>query len=472
MMAGKKPDKVVDAIGSVLDAANAAAVAIDAGPIDVPLARAGAIWLLPWMCEPECRVGVRVREPKSKTPRALWASPGDTRDALAIVRECSAALTKLDSGELELMAASTAEVNAHLAGEDEDPAEDDGQSPELRARRIAVARFRIAGPIDRGVWRITSVFPRASAAQWRQALEILDLVDGESRAWARNADEAKAIADLAAKSSGFSRTNPAQVRANTLEVDGASIAVHDDRRPYLALVVMRHRMGDGPWDLRTHQQWDERFLAAYVESLRVANDRARALQQKHHAPRLARLLETPTATYWQTDFSKILFVPEDDSVTPLLWNRIEGLDASADTTFAEAIQRVDEAFAGIDYRPLGDYQHSKGDPREAYRVYSGTDDAFALWGIVAGTLNMQWFFFTLVGEDFWVVTATFGIPDTAKRPPRSSHRKVDKVTIAAQAAAHAEHVREHAVHGPIHPAPANMVEYLTLIDRFMAAMYR
>jgi hypothetical protein len=483
-MPAKKPDKVVNAIAAALDAGKIEAVPVSGGSVPVPLGQAAALWLIPWMCEPEVRVGARITPPKARKAKPLYATWGDTRHALDILRELSAALSPLDSGVLEFVAVSSAEMNDLLAGDDDDDAEGEDEEEEedegtdaaelaLKARRREAARFRLSGPVENGVWRVESAFPPVSGAQLKAALEILQLVDTPSTGWARDPAEAAALAELAAKSTGFIRTNPAQVRAHALQVSGAEITVTEERRPYLAMILFRHRLGDGPWDLRTHQQWDEKWLADYLEGVRLMNERARVLQEKYHVPRLEALLETPFATYYRVDFNQVLFAATEGAtnVTPLIWKRVDGVHHLAENTFAEAITKVDAQFAAIGYRPLGDYQHGKADRREAYRVYGGKDDGtFALWGVVAGSFNMHWFFYSLLGTDFWVCTATFALPEGARRPTRSSNRGVGKISLTEQAAEHAKHVAEHADKGPAHPGPGSMEEFLPLIDRFNSAL--
>ena len=92
--------------------------------------------------------------------------------------------------------------------------------------------------------------------------------------------------------------------------------------------------------------------------------------------------------------------------------------------------------------------------------------------MIAGTFNMQWFFYSLLEPDFWVTTATFALPETAPCPARSSHRAVDKVSFAEQATAHLAHVAEHAAAGTVQPSPQTMAEFLPVIDRFNAEIRR
>ena len=267
-MATPKPDRVVTRIAAALDAVEATPVALDGGPLDIPLDRAAALWLIPWICEPACRFGARVSQPHQETLKALYATPGDTGHALLLLRELKAALATVDGGTLEFLAVSIAEFNAMVAGAGE--ADDDDDSADTStaetATHRAAARFRLVGTVADGRWHITDAWPHARTAELRDAFAILDLVDGTSTAWARDAAGATAIADLAAKSTGFMRANPAQVIANALTVNGAEITVSEDRRPYLATIVFRIRLGGGRWDVRTAQDADESSLAAYHAS--------------------------------------------------------------------------------------------------------------------------------------------------------------------------------------------------------------
>lgn len=477
-MAGKKPDKVVTAIAATLEAAKADAVPIEGGPVAIPLDRAAALWLIPWMCEPECRVGARLLPPKSRKQKALYATWGDTRYALDILREFTAALATVDTGTLELLSAASADVNASLAGDEIDDADGDeavlaDDAAALTARRHVAARFRMIGTVADGVWTVTHARPHVSAAQLESALEVLDMVEGTAPFALRDDEEARAVAELAAKSTSFIRTNPAQVRANELQVEGNSIIVADDRRPYLAMILLRHRLAIGPWDLEAHQRMDEKWLADYHVSLRLLNERAQVIQQRYHAPRIETLLETATATYYRTDFGNITFGVEDIAVTPLIHSRVSGVHYRDEVSWRDSIAKVDGAFTSMGYRHLGDYQHSRSDRREAYRVYGGTNDGtFALWGIVAGAFNMHWFFYSLLDDDFWVTTATSPLSDGALRPARSSYRAVGKITFADQADEHRRHVAEHASRGMPHASPARLTDFLPVIDRLNAEICR
>ena len=260
-MAGKKPDKVIDAIAATLEAAKADAVPIEGGPVVIAVDRAAALWLIPWMCEPECRAGARLLMPKAKKPKALYATWGDTRYALDILREFTTALAGVESGTLEILAASSADVNATLADDDDDQEDmltGTAESAALVARRHSAARFRMIGTVKDGAWTITHARPHVSAGQLTKALEVLALADPASRFALHDAAEANAVAERAGKSANFVRSNPAQAKANALEVRGAEITVSDERRPYLAMILFRHRLASGPWDLETYQQMDEK----------------------------------------------------------------------------------------------------------------------------------------------------------------------------------------------------------------------
>ena len=279
-MAGRKPDKVVDAIAATLHTYKADALPIEGGPVVVPIDRVPALWLIPWMCEPEVRVGARLLPARGKRPKALYATWGDTRHALDILREFTIALASVQSGTLELLGAASADVNAVLAGDDYERDLDEvpptADVAALSARRHAAARFRMIGTVTDRAWTITHARPHVSAGQLAHALEILAMVDTQAAFVVRDHAEAQAIAALAAKSASFIRTNPAQIKANALAVDGSSLIVADEKRPALAMILFRHRLANGPWDLQTQQQVDEQWLADYVESLRIMNERRSA----------------------------------------------------------------------------------------------------------------------------------------------------------------------------------------------------
>lgn len=270
-MTTHNPDRIVARIAAALDAVDTQPVDLDGGPFDVPLNRAAALWLIPWICEPTCRFGARAHAPRKDHTRALYAAPRDTHDALHILRELGAALATTSDGTLEFLAVSTEEFQATAAGDDDghdddDSARDDTSTAES-ATRHAAGRFRLTGTVSDGTWHIARAWPHATTAELREAFAILDLVDGTASAWARDAAEAAAIAALAAKSAAFLRTDPAQRHANSLAVTGAGIVVQDDRRPYLAMVVVRLRLAAGRWDVRTAQEADEARASAYLRSI-------------------------------------------------------------------------------------------------------------------------------------------------------------------------------------------------------------
>lgn len=107
---------------------------------------------------------------------------------------------------------------------------------------------------------------------------------------------------------------------------------------------------------------------------------------------------------------------DDIALTPLIWNRVPDVHYKEQVSYLTSIGRADAEFQSTGYRRLGDRQHRRSDRRETYRVYGGSDDGtFGLWGI-AGSFNMQWFFYSLLDDGFWVTTATFRLLHGAPRP--------------------------------------------------------
>jgi len=483
-MSKPRPDKIVELISQALS--NTTPQAVQGGSVTIPVSRAGALWLIPWACNEEIRAGARLLKPKSKKPSALYATPGDTRYALKWTREFNAALTPVTSGSLELFSAASQDAYQQEEEDDEDQeagrADDTptynghglmpGQDPKLVPLRRKAGQFRLQGNVDNGVWTITHAFPVASASQLQQAIEILDLVDGSSPRWAHDETEAQVLVALALKSAAFIQLNPAQRNAHKIEARGVEIHLAgEDRRPYLAAVVLRHRMANGAWDLRSNQALDETFLAALVADHKQMEQRMAAAREKYYAPRVRTLLETPTATYYETDFNRIYFGDPSTSLSGAICSRFRKLDRDAFMSFVDLVRLIDSEMAAVGLRHLGDFQNSTQNQTQAFRAYGGARDGstMAFLGIVAGQYLIHWMFYTLLNDGFWVSTATFPVADKA-RPQRSSHVGNTLADVRALYEQHVAHVGQNAAQGAPQGSPGDLVSLLKFMDQFNAAV--
>lgn len=401
-------------------------------------------------------------------------------------REFNAALAPATPGFLEVFSATTQDVDQGEADDDEDDEDGDsqaagptynglglmpGQDAKLLPLRRKAARFWLQGNVDNGVWTITHAYPAVSAAHLRQAIEILNLVDGSATTWARDEQEAQALVALALKSAGFIQLNPAQLNAHKIEARGAEIHLaSEERRPYLAVIALRHRMPDGPWDLRSNQALDETFLAAMVADHKQMEERLAAAREKHYAPRIRPLLETPVATYYETDFGRIYFVEPSFSVSDAICTRFKDLDSKVDMSFADVVRLIDSEMAAVGLRHLGDFQNGTQNRAQAFRAYGAARDGstMALLGVVAGQFMIQWMFYTLIGDGFWVSTATFPAAEKA-RPQRSSHLGNPAANVRTLYEQHAGHVAQNAAQGVPHASPDDLLALLHLMDQFNAA---
>jgi hypothetical protein len=477
-MAARKPDKLLALIDKALEASTA--VPVEGGSLEVPLARIGALYMLPWSCYHEMRCGLKLTTTATRksTPvktTALYVSPEDTREALRIVREINTTLKPDMDGELEMLSIATSDMYSAQDEDDEDSDDEDMNgkvAPEIivYVRKVKlVCRMRFRGTVKDGVCSISHTFPKSDRTNLQKTFSILDQVDGSSNRWTSSAAEAVELVAAAKKTSGFMQSNPAQVNANSIEARGEEVLVKEDRRAYLAMVVLRQQLASGPWDLTTHKQGDEKFVVDYMANIEQMNKRMAEARAKYNAPRLCTLLETMTATYYETDFAKILW--GEMSLASILFQRFRDLDYRSEMSFTEAIARFDKEFAAIGLRHLGDFQNSLQTPQTAWRAYGGAANGdFALVGVVAGNFILHVVFYSLLGKDFWVSTGTFTLPDNAPRPARNSHRGDKNWTWQQMQDQHRENVKANATHGAPVPSPNNIQEFVVLMDRFNAAM--
>jgi|GEM_PF-5747797 len=478
-MAARKPDKLLALIMKAME--GSAPVPVEGGAISVPLDRVGTFYLLPWACYHEMRCGFKLTtfSTKKSSPAkttALYVSPEDSRDALRIVREINTIPKSEMDGELEMLSIATADM--YREQDDEDDEDSDGEgvnsnvAPEVLEyiHKVKLAcRMRFKGTVKDSVWTITHTFPKSNRASLQNAFTILDQVDGISNHRSNSATEAAELVTAAKKTSGFMQSNPAQVNANSIEARGEEVHVKEDRRAYLAMVVLRQQLANGPWDLTTHKSGDEKFYVGYMASIEQMNKRLAEARAKHNAPRFSTLLETKTATYYETDFAKILW--GEMSLASILYQRFRDLDYRSEMSFAEAIARFDKEFNAIGLRHLGDFQNSLQTPQTAWRAYGGAVNGdFALVGVVAGNFTLHVIFYSMLGEDFWVSTGTFTLPENTPRPAKSSHRGDKSWTWQQMQDQHRENVATNSVHGKPVPSPGNIQEFVALMDRFNASV--
>jgi hypothetical protein len=408
------------------------------------------------------RVALAAHTAKRKTVEPLFALHGDAfrgdlTPHLQAARRAVEGAAKGD--ELEWLAAHPAEVYA------DDDGEDAAGTP------TAQARIRLVGEkISNDRVRITQAYPAAGARALEDLLAILREVGGTGDRWGRDAAEARHIFDLANRSSHFVQSNPAQRQQNAISLDGEKITVQPDRRPYLALMVARHRLGEGPWDLRTAWTADETFRKkydAYTEQTLAPLQKALdSINEQYAVKRGIPVFESPRGKYYATDLTALNFA-DGRSVAPHFRPALPDLKA-AEVTLADALALVDTAMRALGLEKLGDYT---GDPYPkvvGLRGYGkGRDGTFAALGLAAGQGLVQWTFYTIFKDGFWVVTGNRPLSPHAPRPKGCS-RRAEKATIAKLFAIHEAHVATQTGHGAPSPSPALLRELVERNDSYLA----
>jgi hypothetical protein len=456
------PEKVVSRIDSALS--SAVPLPIESGPVALDLDAAAVAWLIPWACHPEARIGFRHGVDGAKQT-ALYAAPGDLRQPERVLREIRRALDKVPAGNaLEILACAPSD--AYSDDDDEAESAPEGANTD-KTRMAAAARFRLKGMVGPGAkWSVTHAFPKADGRSVQAAAEILGHLLSNSDAWTNDSAEARAIVELAQKSSHFILSNPAQRLENKIETEGANIRTKAHRRPYVALMLLRHRLPDAPWDLRPSWEQDERFRTILTDQ---AEQVARALAEanaRNEVPRGSLLLETPAARYFETEFSKLA---QSAAYASFLCDRYPDISGNAKLSLMDVVHRIDADMKAAGLSHLGDF-HNDQLSDKAFRAYGAAEGVVGLLSTTPGNPLLHWSFLTRLGQDFWVSTATFPLGPKAAKPARASHRANVRGSVAALRALHQEHVAAHQSEGPPGPGPTDLIALLKWIEQFNQAV--
>ena len=254
-----KPDTTVNKIRRALE--DYPAAEIGGGPVETTMDALNTIWLLAYFCNPAVRVGMQVTPKGEKKPKALYALPGNSRPEYVLSEFAKAASGLQEEDAVEVFSVSEADMTSGRPEEVDSPAEEGGTTAATKQALRAAARQRIAGVQGpNGAWRITHAYPKLDAATLKSVLELLAMIKSDSDEWARDPAEAQAVLELSRWSTNFPLRNPMQVRENTIEVSGGKMIVKPHRRPFLAMLFCQHRYPDGPWDFKTKQKEDARWV--------------------------------------------------------------------------------------------------------------------------------------------------------------------------------------------------------------------
>lgn len=274
-----KPDTVVNKIRKALE--KYPAVEVSDGPVEATLEALDTIWLLGYFGNPAMRAGMQLTSEGHKKPKALYALPGNSRPEYSLSEFAKAASAAQECDLIEVFSVSEPDMN-----EGREEVEDDYPgAPTIEVKRAlrAAGRMRVAGEIGpNGSWRITHAYPAVGASTLRDVLGVLAMVKSDSTEWARDEREAAAVLELSKWSTDFPLRNPMQRQENAVSVSGRNIIVKPHRRPFLAMLLCRHRYPNGPWDFKTKQLEDERWVRIEDENEKRLRERMRqrALEQE------------------------------------------------------------------------------------------------------------------------------------------------------------------------------------------------
>jgi hypothetical protein len=270
-----KPDAVVSKIRRVLEPHPA--VEITGGPVETSLRALDTLWLLSFFCNPAIRTGMQITPKGQKKPKALYALPGNGRPEFLLNEFTPAAKDAAEGDVLEVLCASEADV--YQTKDDLDDYGTGRSKAEIAAIKTALrdaAKQRYVGIVGHNQkLQITHAWPALDAASLSNALEILAKIKTDSPDWAREPEEIQAVLDLARSSNQFPLRNPAQLRENTIEINGRDVVVKAHRRPFLAMLLCRHRFPSGPWNFKTNQLEDAFWVHVEDENERRIRERMR-----------------------------------------------------------------------------------------------------------------------------------------------------------------------------------------------------
>ena len=276
-----KPDTVVNKIRRAVEKYPAAEVS--GGPVEATLQALDTIWLLGYFGNPAMRAGMQTTPKGQEKPKALYALPGNSRLEYSLGEFAKAASAAQEGDVIEVFSVSEPDMNEGREGNE--VKDDYPGAPTIEVKRAlrAAGRMRVAGQMGpNGSWRITHAYPAVDAATLKDVLGVLAMVKSDSTEWARDEREAAAVLELSKWSTDFPLRNPMQRQENTVSVTGRNIIVKPHRRPFLAMLLCRHRYPNGPWDFKTKQIEDERWMRIEDENEKRVRERMRlrALEQE------------------------------------------------------------------------------------------------------------------------------------------------------------------------------------------------
>jgi hypothetical protein len=223
---------------------------IEDGPLVLGVEEAARLWKIPWCCDNAVQIAFVVRPPADAAPLwpdlddlavtetggewrvgHPWVSVWARQRLFAELAECLTALP--DGTALEMVSAATSETD------------DPGSAGPTAGNQ----RFR--GVVEDGRWIVTHASPRASVGAIREALALFSEEALGAPFLARDPAEAAAIVARALRSGHFPGDE------DRPRSEGRRVVVKDDHRPYLAMIILRERLRDGPWDLRGGEAADE-----------------------------------------------------------------------------------------------------------------------------------------------------------------------------------------------------------------------
>ncbi|HMD07213.1 MAG TPA: hypothetical protein VKH63_06730 [Candidatus Acidoferrum sp.] len=272
-----KPDPVVSKIRKALESYSA--VEIPGGPVETSLRALDTLWLLSFFCNPAIRAGMQITPKGQKKPKALYALPGNGRPEFLLNEFTLAAKDAAEGDVLEVLCASEADV--YQTKDDLDDYGTGRSKAEIAAIKTSLrdaAKQRYVGTVGTNQrWQITHAWPALDAASLNNALEVLAKIKTDRMDWARGPEEMQALLDLAKLSNQFPLRNPVQLRENTIEINKRDIIVKGHRRPFLAMLLCRHRFPSGPWNFKTNQLEDAFWVHVEDENERRIRERMRQM---------------------------------------------------------------------------------------------------------------------------------------------------------------------------------------------------
>jgi hypothetical protein len=211
-----------------------APVAVEGGPVVLPLADLPRLWLIPWFCDSAVAVGLWVQPPARESLAIRWPRVEDLQttvtDSGAVQAGFPWRSERAQMGALEKIAGALMLLP-------------DGSVFELAtaAEETGPGAHRYQGVIRGGDWHVRTSAPAVDCRTLEAALDLCREADGPIRA--RDAREAQRVLELARRSRWLADDVEIVEHAGTLDVE-------PEYRRHLAMVFFRHRFS-GVWDMAT-----------------------------------------------------------------------------------------------------------------------------------------------------------------------------------------------------------------------------